>query len=258
SYDGFGNMTSIAGTGTASATSASFSINAATNHGSCSDANGNTLEVSCSGSYYGYTYDISNRIVVTPGGSPGGTMHYSYAPDNHRVWVGDGGSTDEVTFWSPAGQKLGTYHLASSSDPSAAEDQLDIYFGGKLIAHSTVASGTRYLYQDRIGSIGSYYPYGTDKSGSNPSNGTEKFTGYQRDAETGNDYAVNRYMQPGSGRFMTPDRMSGRIADPGSLNRYAYAGVDPINHVDPTGNCTIDATDQQVPDGTPGGTQTQD
>ena len=37
------------------------------------------------------------------------------------------------------------------------------------------------------------------------SNGKEKFTGYFRDSETGNDYAVNRYMTPGNGRFITPD-----------------------------------------------------
>ena len=60
-------MTSITGTGTASGTSASFSIDASTNHASCSDANGNSSEVACAGSYNGHTYDISNRVVVLGG-----------------------------------------------------------------------------------------------------------------------------------------------------------------------------------------------
>lgn len=54
-YDGFGNLTAIAGSGTASSTSASFTYDASTNHPSCSDSNGNAGEVSCAGSYYGYT-----------------------------------------------------------------------------------------------------------------------------------------------------------------------------------------------------------
>ena len=39
--------------------------------------------------------------------------------------------------------------------------------------------------------------------------------------ESGNDYAVNRYETPGTGRFLTPDRMNGTVADPGSWNKYS-------------------------------------
>jgi RHS repeat-associated protein len=39
------------------------------------------------------------------------------------------------------------------------------------------------------------------------------------------------------GRFMSPDpyKQSGGAGDPGSWNRYAYVGGDPINHADPQG-----------------------
>jgi RHS repeat-associated protein len=62
-------------------------------------------------------------------------------------------------------------------------------------------------------------------------------SGYFRDAETGLDYADQRYHQPGMGRFTVPDRYtaSGGPSDPGSWNRYAYVGGDPINYSDPTG-----------------------
>jgi RHS repeat-associated protein len=71
---------------------------------------------------------------------------------------------------------------------------------------------------------------------------TEKFTGYFRDSESGNDYAVNRYESPGYGRFLTPDRMSGHPSDPGSWNKYAYTRGDPVNRVDSAG------TDDDDPD----------
>jgi RHS repeat-associated protein len=67
-------------------------------------------------------------------------------------------------------------------------------------------------------------------------NDTEKFTGYFRDGSTGLDYADQRYHQPGAGRFITPDAApSASAADPGSWNRYAYVGGDPVNRVDPSG-----------------------
>ena len=69
-------------------------------------------------------------------------------------------------------------------------------------------------------------------------------SGYFRDAESGNDYAVNRYMSPGYGRFITPDRVSGNPSNPGTWNLYAYVADDPINHADPSGQdwCSIDQT----------------
>src|SRR5579885_2285530 len=62
-------------------------------------------------------------------------------------------------------------------------------------------------------------------------------SGYLRDAESGNDYAVNRYMQPGMGRFLTADpaASSAQPSDPGSWNRYSYTGGDPVNRTDSSG-----------------------
>lgn len=62
-------------------------------------------------------------------------------------------------------------------------------------------------------------------------------SGYFRDAESGNDYAVNRYSGPGMGRFLTPDPSMDNVdyANPGSWNAYAYVNGDPINLADPAG-----------------------
>src|ERR1700678_2138822 len=109
----------------------------------------------------------------------------------------------------------------------ATQTGTNYYFGRKLIKN---ANG--YLGADQLGSIGKYYPYGQEKP-SATTNGTEKFTGYFRDAETGLDYAKNRYHNPGTGRFLTADQYISATAsnpqDPGSWNRYAYTRGDPVN-----------------------------
>jgi len=62
-----------------------------------------------------------------------------------------------------------------------------------------------------------------------------KFTGYERDPETGLDYSIFRYYNSRVGRFMSPDPIEGAIGDPQSLNRYSYVGNDPVNFIDPLG-----------------------
>ena len=201
-----------------------------------------------SGTNFPASYDVANRLVSV---GYGNTIAYSYAPGNKRVWRGlwTSGSltTDEVTFWSVTGQKLATYSLSMGtsnqacypnywqmcfvSTVTASQTGTNYYFGRKLIKN---AGG--YVGADRLGSIGKFYPYGQEKP-SATTNGTEKFTGYFRDAETGLDYADQRFHNPGTGRFMTPDNSGVAIApmNPASWNRYAYGAGDPIRYKDPSG-----------------------
>jgi RHS repeat-associated protein len=56
----------------------------------------------------------------------------------------------------------------------------------------------------------------------------------------GPDYADQRFYASTYGRFLTPDPMGAKAADPNdpdSWNRYAYAIDDPINRNDPDGLC---------------------
>ena len=62
-----------------------------------------------------------------------------------------------------------------------------------------------------------------------------KFTSYERDSESGLDYAQFRYYASGKGRFLTADPMGGSPISPQSLNRYTYAGNDPVDLTDPLG-----------------------
>lgn len=65
-----------------------------------------------------------------------------------------------------------------------------------------------------------------------------KFTGKERDGESGLDYFGARYYGSTLGRFTSPDPplLDQHIADPQSWNLYAYARNNPLSYIDPTGN----------------------
>jgi len=111
------------------------------------------------------------------------------------------------------------------------------YFSDELGSASVVtnASGNTYYY---------YYPYGglVATVGSDPNH--YKFTGKERDAETGNDYFDARYYANSMGRFMTPDWAAKPTAvpyasfgNPQSLNLYSYVNNNPTTTRDPDGHC---------------------
>src|SRR5437879_1177540 len=64
-----------------------------------------------------------------------------------------------------------------------------------------------------------------------------KFTGKERDAESGLDDFVARFCSSALGRYSSPDPlvMSRQITDPQSLNKYSYAFNRPTVLVDPDG-----------------------
>lgn len=87
-----------------------------------------------------------------------------------------------------------------------------------------------------MGVIGLQYhmPYGED-FGESGSQEKHHFTVYERDAESGQDYALNREYASLMGRFLQPDPVDGSQLDPQSNNRYACALGNPTNSTDPNG-----------------------
>jgi RHS repeat-associated protein len=117
------------------------------------------------------------------------------------------------------------------------------------------ASDTAYYTSDHLGSARmefagggwpvwaeDYAPYGQEIAPQTTANNF-KFTGYERDQETGLDYASARHYTSAFGRFMSPDPSGLSYADPTnpqSLNLYSYVLNNPLIYNDPTGldHCT--------------------
>ncbi len=66
-----------------------------------------------------------------------------------------------------------------------------------------------------------------------------RYTGEQRDANTGFYYLRARYMDPGIARFVTRDPFGGFDHEPLSLHKYLYANADPVDRIDPSGHFSL-------------------
>jgi RHS repeat-associated protein len=77
-----------------------------------------------------------------------------------------------------------------------------------------------------------------------------KFTGKERDSESGNDYFGSRYYTSNMGRWMSPDWSAkaeaipyAKLTDPQSLNLYSYVGNNPLGRADKDGHCCSSSDD---------------
>ena len=140
---------------------------------------------------------------------------------------------------------------------------------------------TSYLTEDALGSVRvtnsfgeikarrDFLPFGEElyaglagrntghKYSSSSDDTRKKFATYQRDVETGLDFAQSRYYSPMHGRFTSPDEFKGgpdelfdftdiaidnptfyaELNSPQSLNKYQYAFNNPCKYVDSDGHC---------------------
>ncbi|HXG06304.1 MAG TPA: RHS repeat-associated core domain-containing protein [Nitrososphaera sp.] len=111
----------------------------------------------------------------------------------------------------------------------------------RLSVRATITDGGSGNIQGRQGHL----PFGEEIGGSGTTD-KHKFTNYERDSESGLDYAVNRQYAQSVARFMRVDpyRGSSSLDNPQTQNRYAYVENDPINKTDPLGlnsvECVMD------------------
>lgn len=143
---------------------------------------------------------------------------------------------------------------------------------GKLVAEYTNAAvqgegGTSYLTQDHLGSTRvvtnsaggvkarlDYLPFGEELTAnvggrdatqgySGADNVRQKFTGHERDDETGLDYMKARYYSSWQGRFTSPDKpfADQHQTNPQSWNLYSYVRNNPCSNVDVNGRCSAPA-----------------
>ena len=134
-----------------------------------------------------------------------------------------------------------------------------VYSGGKMVAMQGTDGQFYWLHTNHLGNArtmtdangivaygGQFDPYGQPlaewSATGNTTLNTKKFTGYERDAATGLDYAQARMYNSSRGRFTSPDSAglrAARAGKPQSLNRYAYVGNDPVNYIDQDGRIPV-------------------
>jgi RHS repeat-associated protein len=190
-----------------------------------------------------YAYDAENHLTSTAG------VTYTYDGDGKRVMKSNG-----TLYW-----------YGSSSDPYMETDLSNnmkyqyFFFNGQRVARENTSNQITWYFADHLGSSrvvwsvngsddSDFYPFGGERVISSGAANQYKFTGKERDAESGLDNFGARYDSSSMGRFMSPDPLlnSGHPSNPQTWNRYAYTLNNPLNIVDPTGlynlvnNCASD------------------
>jgi RHS repeat-associated protein len=214
-----------------------------------------------SGTAQQYRYDCANRLVQVSDASGNVLATHAYGAGNQRLMSVEGGVT---RYFAWAGGQIVAEYDASGANALIWKTSY-VYMGGRLLATTSGADGTetRFHHPDRLGTrlataydgtvvteqftmpFGNMLPFTSVYGGENPyqnptlANPSKKrFTSYDRSAVTTLDYAVNRYYSAQQGRFTQVDPIgmaSSELANPQSLNLYAYVENNPINSTDPLG-----------------------
>jgi len=237
SYDIWGNRTAQTVTsGTCTMSSLTFNTkNQISNANYVYDAAGNLTNYSGSG----YTYDAESRL-LTAGGVTG-----TYDGDGRRVKKSNG-----KLYWHGAGSSV-----MMETDLSGNLIDEYIYFGGQRVARRTSAGTVFYYFKDHLGSSrvmvqagqtlpcydADYLPFGYEKVYTDTCPQNYKFTGHERDGESGLDYMVARHYAFTLARFLQPDApfADQSPANPQTWNLYPYARNNPLYFVDPTGQSVV-------------------
>ena len=213
------------------------------------DASGNLV---IDGNNNGYGYDAEGRVsgmgqyIVGSGGTYTFNPQYSYIydADGQRVSKTGPGAADHIYF---GGRELARLVGGQWTDL--------IYGASGLLAEvpGTQNGAPVYRMTDHLGtqvgtlsstglllSATDYAPFGQVFSGG--STDPYKFTGKERDAESGLDYFGARYYGSNMGRFMSPDSSGySGLTNPQSWNLYAYTLNNPLRYDDPTGHTVENA-----------------
>jgi RHS repeat-associated protein len=193
-----------------------------------------------------FVYDGSNKIVEVRNATTNGLISKNYYDgDGVRVKVEESGVTTvfvydafdnlvaEYTVNAPENQDpkvnylttdmLGTPRVVTDENREIVSRRDMMPFGEEIAAG--------------VGGRSTTHGYG----GSNDVR--QKFTGQQRDTVAKLDYFNARHYTFALGRFMSPDSFGGKIANPQTLNLYAYSLNNPLKWVDPSGHMPDDPPD---------------
>lgn len=232
-YDRWANLTSVNVTQcTGSSLALTVVNNQITDSGFTYDAGGDMT----SDSQYSYTYDGAGRLSSANG------VNYTYDGKNLRVEKSNG-----TIYWRGFSGDVFT-----ETDLAGNVKNDFVYFDGSQVARVDASGNYYYYFTDKLNSTrivtdssgnvcydADFTPFGREIDHVSSCPPEHKFGGYERDPESGLDYAAYRYYSSRLGRFMSPDPLKGGITKPQSLNRYTYVLNNPCNLVDPSGLCDV-------------------
>jgi RHS repeat-associated protein len=142
------------------------------------------------------------------------------------------------------GAGVTSLNVVTEKTPNGSPEQPSDYLNSTTY-YSDDQIGSTQMLTDAAGwpvSSSSYYPFGAEITPS-AGNNHYKFTGKERDAESGLDDFGARYYSSNMGRWMSPDWADkpeavpySDLSNPQSLNLYGYVNNNPISKVDADGH----------------------
>jgi RHS repeat-associated protein len=231
------------------------------------DGNDRLTEAVLDGLATAYSYDENGNLLSRT--SAIDSAFYEWDAENRLIAADtDGDGTDDVTYeYDAAGMRTAqtvngeeTRFLLDRQRPVAQvlEEytqggviRVSYVYGNDLISqhrqdvpsyyHVDGLGSTRAL-SDAAGAVLNRYDYdafGRVIGQIGSTGNVYLFAGEQRDLNLGMDYLRARYLDFGTGRFVSRDAFPGQPNAPFTLHRYLYANASPVVNTDPTGNFTL-------------------
>ena len=229
----------------------------------------NTSTLAANNGIYNPNIDAdTNRFLVTEGYNYDSEGNLTANPESQLFQYDANNLQTRVT--NTATQRVAEYYYDGTGKrvrkKMGQEETIFVYdaFGKMVAEYSNAADdsrpkGTSYLTADNLGSPRivtdgggnviarhDYLPFGEEITASVGGRATahgyqandgvrQQFTGYERDIESGLDYAQARYFSSKHGRFTSVDPLtaSANMKNPQTFNRYAYALNSPYKFTDP-------------------------
>jgi RHS repeat-associated protein len=257
-YDTWGNLWASAHTGLELSASTPTSSNFVSNRLGSASYDGHGNQTSLGFFTLAYNGEDQQKSAVSASGS----ASYEYDGEGRRVrkltCSGSSSCTDAtsgvvktVFVYDASGQLMAEYFTTASL--SGREYNTTDQLGSiRLVTDTNGNVVRRYDYipfgeeiPQGINGRSTKYPVASGSSDDQ----SKKFTGKERDAETGLDYFGARYLSGAQGRFTTvdPSMQSAVLQNPQSWNRYSYALNNPLLYVDPTGELWVSSGNANNP-----------
>lgn len=206
------------------------------------DLNGNLTERDESGVVTRYFYDVANRLIRVENAAGQAIVEYGYDPQDRRIWKDVSGVRTYFLYsemglvgeYASDGSQIRAYGYMPdgiwTTDPVYLKTDQGYAF------YQNDELGTPRLLVDLNGTTvwsATFDPFGQATVFEQAIENPLRFPGQYFDSETGLHYNWRRYYDPATGRYITSDP----IGYEGGTNLYAYVDANPINRMDPTGEC---------------------